>query len=109
MFGHPFDAISKHFLRAAWFTTKAYAEKNADVVQQFRRAVEAASAEVNARPAGSIAALAAFTGQDAQLIAQMPRARAGTSLDVKLLQPTIDAAFRYGAIPAAFDAQELLT
>jgi NitT/TauT family transport system substrate-binding protein len=107
--GHPFDAISKHFLRAAWFTTKAFAEKNADVVQRFRRAVETASAEVNARPAGSIAALAAFTGLDAQLIAQMPRARAGTSLDIKLLQPTIDAAFRYGAIPATFDAQELLT
>jgi NitT/TauT family transport system substrate-binding protein len=106
--GHPFDAIAKHFLRAAWFTTKGFAEKNADVVLRFRRTIEAASAGVNAHPAASIAALAAFTGQDAQLIARMPRARAGTSLDVKLLQPTVDAAFRYGAIPATFDAQELL-
>lgn len=107
-FGHPFSAISKRFLRAAWFTTKDYATKNADTVQRFRRALEQAASEVNARGSESVAALAAFTGQDAQLIAHMPRALAGTSLDIKLLQPTIDAAFHYGAIAATFDAKELL-
>lgn len=107
VFGRPFSAIAKRFLRAAWFTTKDYAAKNADVVQRFRRAVEAAADEVNARPADSVAALAAFTGQDAQLIAHMPRAIAGSVLDPRLLQPTIDAAFRYGAIGASFDAKDL--
>lgn len=107
-FGHPFSAISKHFLRAAWFTTKDYAAKNADTVAKFRRALEQAAAEVNARGSDSVAALAAFTGQDAQLIAHMPRALAGTTLDLKLVQPTIDAAFRYGALAATFDAKELL-
>lgn len=107
VFGHPFSAISKRFLRAAWFTTKDYATKNADVVQRFRRALEQAGATVNAHPAESVAAIAAFTGQDPQVIAHMPRALAGTTLDKKLVQPTIDAAFRYGAITASFDATEL--
>jgi NitT/TauT family transport system substrate-binding protein len=106
--GRPFSAIAKHFLRAAWFTTRDYAAKNADTVQRFRRALETAAADVNAHPAASVAALAAFTGQDAQLIAHMPRALAGTSLDRRLVQPTVDAAFRYGAISARFEAGDLL-
>jgi NitT/TauT family transport system substrate-binding protein len=106
--GRPFSAIAKHFLRAAWFTTKDYAAKNAETVQRFRHALETAAADVNARPGTSVAALAAFTGQDAQLIAHMPRALAGISLDKKLVQPVIDAAFRYGAIAATFEAADLL-
>ena len=106
--GHPFTAISKHFLRAAWFTTKDYATKNADVIARFRKVIEQASAEVNTHPASSVAALATFSGQDPQTIAHMPRALAGTMLDGKLLQPTIDAAFKYGAIASTFDAQDLL-
>jgi NitT/TauT family transport system substrate-binding protein len=106
--GHPFDAISKHFLRAAWFTTKSYAVKNADLIARFRRVIETASAEVNAHPATTVKALAAFSGMDPDVISHMPRALAGTTLDAKLLQPTIDAAYRYGAIASRFDAQELM-
>jgi NitT/TauT family transport system substrate-binding protein len=106
--GHPFDAISKHFLRAVWFTTKPYAVKNADLIARFRRVIETASAEVNAHPAATVKALAAFSGMDPEVISHMPRALAGTTLEAKLLQPTIDAAYRYGAIAAKFDAQELM-
>jgi NitT/TauT family transport system substrate-binding protein len=106
--GHPFDAISRHFLRAAWFTTKPYALKNPDLVVRFRRAIETASVAVNKNPGATVKALAAFSGMDPEVIAHMPRAHAGTTIEAKLLQPTIDAAYRYGAISAPFDAQELM-
>jgi NitT/TauT family transport system substrate-binding protein len=106
--GHPFSAIAPHFLRAAWFTTKDYVAKNPEIVQRFRQSIETASADVNAHPASTVAAVAAFTGLDPQMISHMQRARAGTSLDAKLVQPVIDAAFRYGAITASFEAKEII-
>ena len=106
--GYPFSAIAKHFIQAAWFTTSDFATKNADAVQRFRRVVEQASESVNAKPALSVAPLAAFTKLDPGVIARMPRARAGGPLDPTLIQPAIDAAYRYGALSAPFDARALL-
>jgi len=106
--GHPFSAIAPRFLRAAWFATKDYVAKNPEIVQRFRQSIETASADVNAHPASTGAAVAAFTGLDPQMISHMQRAHAGTSLDTKLVQPVIDAAFRYGAITASFDAKEII-
>jgi NitT/TauT family transport system substrate-binding protein len=106
--GYPFSAIAKRFIQAAWFTTRDYAAKNADTVQRFRHVVEAAGTIVNAHSNLSVVPLAAFTGLDPQVIARMPRATAGGPLDPALLQPPIDAAAKYGAIPAPFDARQLL-
>jgi hypothetical protein len=38
----------------------------------------------------------------------MPRATLGTTLDPRLLQPLIDRAVEYKAIPKSFDARELI-
>jgi NitT/TauT family transport system substrate-binding protein len=106
--GYPFSSIAEHFVRAAWFTTKEYAEKNADAVARFRKVVTEAAAIVNAKPAQSIAVVAAFTNQSPALIARMPRAIEIGPVDPKLLQPAIDAAFKYGGMSATFDAHEML-
>ncbi len=106
--GYPFSAVGKRFIQAAWFTTKDYVTKNADVVARFRRVVTESGLLINAKPALSVASLAAFSKLDTTLIARMPRATAIGPVDPKLLQPPIDAAFKYGAISASFDARELL-
>ena len=106
--GHPFEAIAKHFVRAAWFTTREFATKNPDVVARFRRSIGQASTYTNAHPADTVAALAAFSGLDPQLIAHMPRAIGGSVLDPKLVQPTIDAAAKFGAIASSFPAQDII-
>ena len=106
--GYPFSAIAKRFIQAAWFTTKDYASKNADAIVRFRNVVSASAAMINAKPALSAAVLAAFSKQDPQMIARMPRATAIGPVDAKLLQPPIDAAFKYGAISATFDARDML-
>jgi NitT/TauT family transport system substrate-binding protein len=106
--GYPFNAIAKRFIQAAWFTTSDYASKNADAVAAFRRVVTQSAAIINAKPAEATASIAAFTKQDPAMIARMPRALAIGPLDPKLLQPPIDAAFKYGAIGATFDARDML-
>lgn len=106
--GHPFDAISKRFVQAAWFTTRDFAEKNRDVIDRFQRALHESALYVNAHHADTVNALAAFTAADPKLIARMPRATAGTVLEPALLQPVVDAAVKYKAIATAFDARTLI-
>jgi len=106
--GYPFSAIARRFVQAAWFTTRDFANRNFDAVATFRHVVGASAAIINAKPSESTASLAAFSREDPAMIARMPRATAIGPIDHRLLQPPIDAAFKYGAIPAAFDARDML-
>ena len=106
--GYPFSAIAKQFVQAAWFTTRDYADKNLDAVAKFRHVIGDAARIINAKPSLSAPALAAFSGLDPALIARMPRAVAIGPIDPSLLQPPIDAAFKYGGINASFAATEML-
>jgi hypothetical protein len=70
--------------------------------------VTESAAMINAKPSESTNSLAAFSKEDLAMIARMPRATAIGPIDPKLLQPPIDAAFKYGAIAARFDASEMI-
>jgi len=106
--GYPFSAIAKQFVQAAWFTTRDFADRNIDAVARFRHVIAESARIINAKPSLSAPVLAAFSGLDPALIARMPRATAIGPIDPKLLQPPIDAAFKYGGITASFDAREML-
>ena len=106
--GYPFSSIAERFIQAAWFTTKDFAAANADAVARFRKVVGESAVQINAKPALATAALAAYTKLSPELIARMPRATALGPIDPKLLQPAVDAAFKYGAIAANFDARDML-
>ncbi|HYZ15738.1 MAG TPA: ABC transporter substrate-binding protein [Candidatus Acidoferrum sp.] len=106
--GHPFDAISKRFIQAAWFTTRDFAAQNREMIGRFQRAILESAVYANAHHAETVNALAAFTAADPKLVARMPRATAGTVLDPALVQPVIDAAVKYKAIAATFDARGMI-
>ncbi len=105
---HTFDAVAPKFLFTAWFTTKAYAQANPNVIATFRRVVETTAAYTNTHHAETAEAIAAFTKLDPALVKTMARTECGTTIDTSLIQPVIDAALRYKNIPAAFDGRELL-
>jgi len=106
--GRPFDAVAQRFMYTAWFTTTDYVNAHRAAVEGFARAMREAAAYTNKNPAQTVDILAAFTKIDAGVIRTMTRVVQGTSLDVGLLQPVIDASARYKAIPAPFDAKELI-
>ncbi|MEA2687883.1 MAG: NitT/TauT family transport system substrate-binding protein [Candidatus Eremiobacteraeota bacterium] len=105
---HPFDAIARRFLYTAWFTTKDYATKNRDVVDRFTRAMREAAAYTNAHHAETVGLLAEFTKVPAAVIGKATRSTAGTSIDPREVQHVIDVAYKYKAIPASFDARDLI-
>lgn len=103
-----FDAISPRFMYTAWFTTRAYAEQNRNVVEAFVRALRESAEYTNAHPAQTVDDIAKFTGLNPAVVAKMPRTEAGTSLDTALIQPVIDAMARYKDIPSAYPAREMI-
>lgn len=101
------DAIARRWLLAAFFTTGDYVARNRETVVRFRHAVAQASAYCNAHQAETVPLMAAFTGLEPQLLAQVSRAYFATELDPREIQPTIEAAAKYKVIDKPFDAREL--
>jgi NitT/TauT family transport system substrate-binding protein len=101
--------IGEHFTYSAWFATTDYVAKNRPVVERFVGVVREAAAYANAHHDQTVDLLAKFSGAEPATIARMPRVTYATSLSPRDIQPLIDAAAKYKAIPASFDARELIS
>jgi NitT/TauT family transport system substrate-binding protein len=103
-----FDAVAPRWMLGAWFTTPAYASAHRDVVDSFRTVMTKTSTWANANPALSAAILAKYSNLDLATVKSMHRIAYATRPEAALVQPAIDLAARYGAIAAAFPAQEII-
>ena len=102
------SSIAKRFSQAAFFSMSDYVARNKTAVAAFRRVVNEAGAYANDHHEQMIPVLSKFTGIEAKVIAAQPQQLVGTSLDVKLIQPLIDTAATYKAIPSGFDARAMI-
>jgi NitT/TauT family transport system substrate-binding protein len=100
--------IAHRFLQAGYFATADYIAKNRQTVDAFRRVVNDAGAYANAHRDQMVPVIAKFTGVEPQAILAQPQQIVATSLDVKLIQPLVDAAVKYKAVPAGFDTRALV-
>jgi NitT/TauT family transport system substrate-binding protein len=107
---HPLDAISKRFIVTAYVATLDYVTKNADTVARFRRGIVEANAYAQAHETEMLPIIAKFSGIDPKTIQNNPTTL-GTLANLEdphMIQPLIDAAVKYKAIPKPFPARELL-
>jgi ABC-type nitrate/sulfonate/bicarbonate transport system substrate-binding protein len=77
-------------------------------VDKFARILETAAAYTNSHHAETAPMIADITGIALTTIEHMVRTNCATSLNPNEIQPVIDAAAKYGAIPQPFPARELL-
>lgn len=106
--GHPFDAIGRFFIQAAYFTTSSYLSANRATVDKFVRAINESSSYVDAHQAQTAEALSQFTKVPLDVVQSMTRTQLNAKLDPRYVQPVIDAAFKYKAIAKNFDAREMI-
>lgn len=106
---NPFDTVGKHFCSSTWFTTTAYAAQNRDVVRRFVSGLQEATRYEYAHQSEMAQYLAPFLHVDQAALAAFPRTTDGLTLAASDYQPVIDLAARYGVIPKAFAAAEMLT
>jgi NitT/TauT family transport system substrate-binding protein len=94
-------------LQGVYFSTRAFADANADAVERFARVLRAASVYTNAHPSETLPLLVANTGLDTDVASKMHRATMALALDAAQFQPLIDVAAKYKEIPQRFDARDM--
>jgi NitT/TauT family transport system substrate-binding protein len=106
--GTPLDAVGPHFLLSCWVATADYIAKNPDVVSGFVAGLAEAARYTNAHQAVTTAMVAAFSGQDAAVLARGIRSTTAESLVLSDLQRPLDFAYRNGIIEHHFELGGLL-
>jgi ABC-type nitrate/sulfonate/bicarbonate transport system substrate-binding protein len=107
--GYPYNALGKHFELADWFSSADWVAKNHDLAEKFARVMFDANAYVAAHESEMVPFIAAYVGIDPAVLAKMKNPERGTYFDPALIQPLIDGAARYKAIPKAFPASEMIS
>ncbi len=107
--GYSYNAIGKHFDLADWFSNADWVAKNRDLATKFARVMLQANAYVGAHEAEMMPLVAAYVGVDPSALAKMRNPERGQYYEPALIQPLIDLAAKYGAIPKTFPASELIS
>jgi NitT/TauT family transport system substrate-binding protein len=104
---YPMSAIGPRVQLGAWIANAAWATANPGVVASFSDAIVKANAWANAHHDASAQILAKHARLDPDVLAKMNRATYATRLVPAEMQPAIDVAARYGAIPQAIPAEKM--
>jgi ABC-type nitrate/sulfonate/bicarbonate transport system substrate-binding protein len=108
LLAYPNTAIARRFLQAGFFATADYIAKNKTAVATFRRVVDEASAYANDHRSELVPVISKFTGVEPATILSLPQQILATSLDIRLIQPLVDAAIKFNFVPAGFTAASMI-
>jgi NitT/TauT family transport system substrate-binding protein len=107
--GYVYNALGKHFELADWFTTSDFVAKHRDAAVRFARAMQEANAYVGSHEAELTPLIASYVGIDVAVLSKMRNPERGTIYEPSLIEPLIEVALKYKAIPKAFPAVELIS
>ena len=106
---HPYDAIARRLQASGYAVMRPYAEKNADALGRFARAMHEAQVYTNSHMAETVDIVAGYTGIAPDVIAHSVRMIDPEYIDVKDLQPLIDVLAKYGYLSNAFNAADIIS
>jgi NitT/TauT family transport system substrate-binding protein len=105
--GDPTSEIAPRVLSGLWFTTHDFARKNPEAVKRFAAAIYQTGRWANRHHAESAPIVAKYTKLPIEDVNVMMRADFAEDLRFSELQPTLDAALKFGFIPRPLKAQDL--
>jgi NitT/TauT family transport system substrate-binding protein len=108
VFGKVFDAIGNEFLICDWFSTRDWLGNNPGVAKRVVQTIYQTARWANSHHDESAVILAKYAKLDVDRIRQMNRCVYATSLQASMVQPVLDAAFKYGALKSAASASSLI-
>jgi NitT/TauT family transport system substrate-binding protein len=106
--GTPFDAIAPRWMPTAWFTVDAWSKDHRAAAQRFADVLTGIYPYVNAHYADLIPLISSFSKLAPDTLRSMTPVFATPAFDRSLMQPVVDAAFKYGEIAKSFDARNML-
>ena len=106
--GDAFDGVGPRFMLLGWFAANSWLAAHPDLAAKFVTALRQASDWANTHHAESAQMLVNHTKMPAAVADKMVRATYGTTLDPAMLTPVLDLAVRYGLMPQAVSANDLI-
>lgn len=106
-FAKAYDAIAKQFMISAWFTTQDQLKKNPDAIKRFTGAIYEAARWGNTNKETSGAILARVAKLEPDAVRGMARCSYAESLDPKLIQPSLDLAYKFKLLERPIAAAEM--
>jgi NitT/TauT family transport system substrate-binding protein len=104
-----FAAIAPRWSEGVYLSSKTWVTANPDAAHRFVEAMVEAARWANTHHTESANMLAPLVHIDPTVFMAMTRATQGDTLTTQLLQPPIDAAFKYGQLKTPFDAKQLVS
>jgi NitT/TauT family transport system substrate-binding protein len=108
IFAKSYDGIANRFLISGWFSTQDFAKKNEPALKRFASVIYATARWANTHRADSAKILVKYAQLDPAAVRDMARCEYAETLDVKLIQPALDAAARYGVLDRPMQASEMI-
>ena len=105
---YPFNSFGKRVPTGVTFATVSWVAAHRDVIATFNKVARDAAIYVAAHETETIPVAAAYSGFDPATLQQMHPPERATSINPADFQPTIDAMAKYGFIPAAFPAKDVV-
>jgi NitT/TauT family transport system substrate-binding protein len=106
--GDAFGAIAPRWTVGVFVASKAWVEANPDVAHRFVQAMVESAHWANTHHAETAKILSPLLGVDPAAFATMVRSTYGDVLSAQLLQPQLDAAYKYGQLKTPFDARQIV-
>lgn len=102
-----FDAIARQFFISATFATKAYIDKNPTLVRRLAGVLDDTVRWANTHQDDSAVVAAKMSGLALETVRAMTRVRYA-ELDARLVQPVLDASYKYKAIEKPVNAADII-
>jgi NitT/TauT family transport system substrate-binding protein len=104
-----FSAIAPQWISATFVVSKAWVTANPDAARRFVAAMHETARWANTHPTETAKILSPLSGVPLATFATMERTTYTDQFTRALLQPGIDAAYRYGALKEPYDMAEVVT
>lgn len=98
------EAIAKRFMISAFFSSRAWADRNPDAARKFAAAINEAAAWAVKNPEAAAVVLNKYL----RLTTTRAHERHARTMDPALIQPLIDAAVRYGRLAQPLDVRQII-
>ena len=105
----PLDVVAKQFIETAWFGSDDWIAKNPQLALKFALAMRDAQRWANTNPALAAGIYEKYSGVTADSMKNAVHTRYGDVLVPGLIQPVLDVAFKYHALPQPIAAKDLIS
>jgi NitT/TauT family transport system substrate-binding protein len=106
---NPQGAIAERFQAQVFVSTSDFVAAHQDAMDRFAQAMHEAAMYTNAHLAQTTPLVASFSSVPANIIARSVRSIDADYVSPEYIQPLIDFAAKYGMIPHAFPAEEIIS